>query len=116
MNKHMEKVIRKLEIETAMFLIVAVIVFGGVAGIANQLKTKAADPVSEFSQEVSAGTLAAFVRDDSRVVVGSPTVAFSGTTFSFDCLTGDSRSSGTLGTDSQRVYVDNPDAADGGWN
>ncbi|MDD5731669.1 MAG: hypothetical protein PHU42_02145, partial [Patescibacteria group bacterium] len=36
--------------------------------------------------------------------------------FSFDCLTGANRSDGTLGTNTQRVYVDNPNAVSGAWN
>jgi len=116
MNKHIEKVIRKLEIETAIFFVIAVMVFGGIGEIANGLKTKAADPVSQFTQTINNGVLTAAIRDSSRITVSSPGVTFGPLNFSFDCLTGANSSDGILGTDAQRLYVDNPGAASGGWN
>lgn len=68
-----------------------------------------------FTQTINAGTLTADILDASRVSVGSPTVALTSKSFSFDCYAGGTASTGTLGTNSERVYVINPDAADNGW-
>jgi hypothetical protein len=70
---------------------------------------------SDFSQVISAGTLTTDIRDASRVTVASPSVTMSAKTFSFDCQSGGSASTGTFGTNTERVYIDNPDAADNGW-
>lgn len=70
---------------------------------------------TDLNQTINAGTLVTDIRDASRVTVASPAVAFSGATFSFDCLSGGSRPSGTFGTNVERIYVDNPGAADNGW-
>jgi hypothetical protein len=51
----------------------------------------------------------------SRVTVGSPTFALGSKTFSFNCQSGGSASTGTLGSASQRLYTINPDGADNGW-
>jgi len=71
---------------------------------------------TDLTQVINAGTLVTDIRDSSRVPVGSPAVAMSASTFSFDCLTGASRPTGTFGTNDERIYVDNPDVADDGWN
>jgi len=71
---------------------------------------------TDLNQNINAGTLVTDIRDASRVTVASPAVAFSAATFSFDCLSGGSRPSGTFGTNTERIYVDNPDGADNGWN
>ena len=72
-----------------------------------------------FTQTLNAGILATDILDASRVPVALPTVPFSAKTFSFDCHYNGSptntASSGLLGTNTQRVYVMNPDAADNGW-
>lgn len=70
---------------------------------------------SDFTQTVNAGTLTTDIRDASQVAVANPSVAFSAVTFAFDCQSGGSASTGTFGTNTERLYVDNPDAADGGW-
>lgn len=67
---------------------------------------------SNFQQTINAGTLAVDITDSSYVTVGSPSVVFGATTFSFAC----GSSTGTLGTSSQQIYVQNPDAADSGWS
>lgn len=66
---------------------------------------------SNFTQTINAGTLSIDIVDGSYVTVGSPSVAFPPVTFSFSCQT----NSAVFGTTSQRIYVRNPDAADGGW-
>jgi hypothetical protein len=74
-----------------------------------------ATPNSNFTQNITSGTLAADIKNASRVAVGSPAVAMGSKSFSFDCQTGGSAASGTFGTNSERIYVDNPDGADNGW-
>lgn len=71
---------------------------------------------SQFSQEILVGTLATQIRSDSTTEVGSPNVVMSDTTFSFNCqnyLT--ASTTGTFASSTERLYVDNPDAADSGW-
>lgn len=70
---------------------------------------------TDFSQTISAGSLSTGIFDASRVAVGSPSVGMSAMNFSFDCQAGGSASSGTFGTNTQRIYVSNPDGADNGW-
>src|SRR5688500_9439075 len=83
-------------------------VFGGA--------TVFAANISNCSQVINTGTLNTDIMDASRVSVASPAVAMSGKTFSFDCQAGGSASTGTFGTNTERVYVNNPDGADNGWN
>lgn len=71
---------------------------------------------STFSQVINAGTLSTDILDSSRVAVGSPAVSMSAVNFSFSCQSGGSASTGTFGTNNERIYVSNPDAADSGWN
>lgn len=66
---------------------------------------------ADLTQTISAGSLATEVRDASRVTVSSPSFALSSGGFSFNCQT----TTGTLGSGTQRIYVDNGDAADNGW-
>jgi hypothetical protein len=68
-----------------------------------------------LNQTINAGTLTTDILDASRVTVGSPAVAFSAKTFSFDCQFSGSASTGLLGSNTERVYTINPDGADNGW-
>ncbi len=86
-----------------------------VVVLASSIVTFAANN-STFSQVINAGTLSTDILDSSRVAVGSPAVSMSASNFSFSCQTGGSASTGTFGTNNERVYVSNPDAADSGWN
>lgn len=90
-------------------LLVATFVVGIVAA-----PVIAADD-TDFSQTISAGSLSTGIFDASRVAVGSPAVTMSAMNFSFDCQAGGSSSSGTFGTNTERIYVSNPDGADNGW-
>lgn len=85
----------------------------GVAFIA--ASTVFASSTSSFSQVINAGTLAADIRSNSTTSVSSPAVTMSSKTFAFTCLSGGSASTGTFGTSSERIYLDNPDGADNGW-
>jgi len=57
------------------------------------------------------GSLTTDIVDGSYVTVGSPTMAMNSATFSLICQT----VTGSFGTASQQIYVNNNDAADGGW-
>jgi len=100
--------IRRIISGATVFTLVLFVLASGFAAV------RAANN-STLNQTINFGTLVTDIRDASRVSVVSPTVAFSATTFSFTCLTGGSRPSGTFGTNTERIYVDNPGAADGGW-
>lgn len=84
-----------------------------VAGLTSGTVLAAND--SDFNQTINAGTLSTGIFDASRVAVVSPSVTMSAMNFSFDCQAGGSASSGLFGTNSERVYVSNPDGADNGW-
>lgn len=71
-----------------------------------------AAPNSQLQQQIKPGTLSTDVLDASRNPVASPSAALSALNFSFNCQT----STGTLGTNTERLYVSNGGAADGGWN
>jgi hypothetical protein len=66
---------------------------------------------SNFQQEITAGTLSVDITDSSYVTVGSPSVTLGATAFSFSCQT----TTGTFGTASQQIYIQNPDASDNGF-
>ena len=67
---------------------------------------------SEFTQEITADNLTVSIVDSDFATVGSPSFTMGASTFSFDCTT----STGIFGaTSTQMIYVQNPDAADGGW-
>jgi hypothetical protein len=70
---------------------------------------------SDFSQTINSGTLTTSILDSLRAVVGSPSVSMSAKNFSFDCQAGGSASTGTFGSNSERLYATNGDAADNGW-
>jgi hypothetical protein len=70
---------------------------------------------SQFNQSINAGSLATDIKDASRNTVASPSVGFSAVSFPFTCLTGGSAPTGTFGTNTERIYVENPGAANNGW-
>lgn len=76
-----------------------------VVGVVNAAST------SNFTQTINAGTLSVDIVDGSYVTVGSPSVTMGAETFSFSCQS----ATGTFGSGTQQIYVQNPDAADNGW-
>jgi hypothetical protein len=70
---------------------------------------------STLNQTINPGVLATGILDDSRNPVGTPAVAMSAKNFSFECQNGVDSSTGTLGTNTERLYVSNADAADNGF-
>lgn len=74
-----------------------------------------AAPTPTLTQTITAGVLSTDILDAARNAVASPAVGMSSKSFSFDCQTGANASAGTLGTNSERVYVSNPGGANNGW-
>lgn len=76
-----------------------------------------AAPASDLTQNITAGTLAVDILDASRAAVTSPSISLSAKSFSFNCQSGGSASTGTLGSNTQRLYAINPGATTpNGWN
>ena len=71
-----------------------------------------AAPTSSFTQTINPGTLAVDIVNAGYTPVASPTVAMTPVTFNFACQS----STGTFGTATEQIYVQNPDAADDGWS
>ena len=66
---------------------------------------------TQFNQTINPGVLSIGIVDGSYNTVPSPAVTFGAVNLAFDCQT----TTGTLGTASQQLYIENPDGADGGW-
>lgn len=73
-----------------------------------------ASPDTEFTQVINDGVLSTDILDAGGAPVASPTVTMSAVSTSASCQT--PGSSGTFGTSSERIYVDNPGGANSGWN
>lgn len=66
---------------------------------------------SELTQEINEGILSTSVRDGSGNIVASPTFAMS----AISASTSQQTSTGTFGSSTQRITVDNPGGASNGW-
>lgn len=99
------KVIKKASLAVALAA-----TFGVAVGVPSSYAALTAD--SELTQEVTAGTLSTSVRDASGAVVASPSFGMSSTVAS---STAAATSTGTFGTNAQRISVDNPGGANSGW-
>lgn len=107
----MSKFTRQLMAQMRLAVILlSVGVLSAGAGTATYVLAALVD-TSTFNQTITAGSLSAAIVDAAYAEVPSPSITMSGQTFSFSCQT----STGTFGTTSQQLYVQNPDAADGGW-
>jgi len=102
----MQKLLRKLDF--AMVFFMAVIMTGAFSAVTYVL----AAPTSSFNQTINPGTLIADIVNESYVPVSNPSFSLEAKTFSFSCQS----SAGFFGTTTKQIYVQNPDAADGGWN
>lgn len=91
-----------------LFLVVGLI---GVICNIESLQKAIAAPVSNFTQVIGAGALSVDIVDGSFVAVANPAVAMNPLAFSVACQD----ATGTFGTDTERIYVKNPDSAEGGW-
>jgi hypothetical protein len=96
------KKIAKPRVVLASFLGVA-LVASGVAVYAD---------TTDLSQVITAGTLTTFIGNTSGAEVGSPSVSFPSTAVSSSMQT----KNATYGTNTERIYIDNPGGADNGWN
>lgn len=74
-----------------------------------------AAPNSTLTQTITAGVLSTDILDAARTPVAAPAVGMTSKPFAFDCQTGANASSGTLGTNTERLYLTNPSAANNGW-
>ncbi len=110
MGKINHWMLRKFKL--VVVLVLSILVAGGIGTVGFVW----AASTSNFTQTINQGTLSVDIVDDSWVTVGSPAVAMSDSNFSLTCLTAGNRPTGTFGTDTQRIYVTNPDANDGGWH
>lgn len=91
--------------------------FAALALLVVQAVPVFASSASDLTQTITAGTLTVDILDASRVAVGSPSIAMSSKSFSFTCQSGGSASTGTLGSNTQRLYAINPGASTpNGWN
>lgn len=68
-----------------------------------------------FTSNISAGVLLADIRNQFGQSIANPTLDFGTITNSYNCRTGSTSLSAKLGSDSSRIYVDNPKAAYDGW-
>ncbi len=75
-----------------------------------------ASPITDVTQTINSGVLSTDILDATRAAVALPTFAMSAKSFSFDCYAGGSASTGTLGSNTQRLYISNPSGANNGWN
>ena len=66
---------------------------------------------SQITQQINAGVLSTSIRDGAGAVVASPTFAMSAVAAS----TSQQTSTGTFGSSTQRITVDNPGGANNGW-
>lgn len=108
MNIHINENTRIYSLKTIAFFVIFSVSF--LVAVGNIIHAAA---TSEFQVTINAGTLSVDIADStsSYATVASPTVSFSAQNFSFTCGT----TTGTLGTTTQAIYVQNPDAADSGW-
>jgi len=70
-----------------------------------------AQTTTNFTQTINSGTLSVDITDSDYETVAEPAVTMSDTAFSFSCQI----VTGTFGTSSEQVYIQNPGAASGGW-
>jgi len=91
-----------------LYRVVAVAVVGAAVAPVAYAATTAN---SQLTQQINAGVLSTDVRDGSNNIVASPSFAMSAVPVSTSVQT----STGTFGTSTQRISVDNPGGANNGW-
>ncbi len=91
------------------------VVLLGVLGLALLHTQVSAVPASDLTQTINPGTLNTDILDASRATVAAPVFSMTAKNVSVDCQFGGNASTGLLGTNTQRIYVSNTDAADNGW-
>lgn len=101
MKKIIKQTIKKIGILGSLIVL-------GIIGV--NIANAASTPT--FNQTINPGTKSVDIVNESYVTVGSPAVSMGAVTFSFAAQT----ATGTLGTASEKIYVQNPDGADTGWS
>lgn len=91
---------------------VAVVAVFAVAIIAAPATYAALTTDSTLSQQITGGVLSTSIRDNTGVVVASPSFTINSVAVSTAAQT----ATGTFGSSTQRIYVDNPGGADNGWS
>ena len=94
-------------IKSATYSVLLMPLLGGMAFAAS---------TPTLTQTITAGVLSTDILNATRTPVASPAVSMSSKAFAFDCQIGANASTGTLGTNTERVYVINPSGANNGWN
>lgn len=96
-------------------LIIASVGVVGLLGLYNMTNSSIANAAttasSKLSQTINPGVLSTDIRNSSNVVVNNPTFSMAAKTVSFSQQT----STGTFGDNQNRIYVENPGAANNGW-
>lgn len=98
--------------KTLKKLILGIVAVGVIAIVPSVATFAQATP--NVVQQINGGSLSAAILDASRVSVSSPSFGMTSTGFSFNCQT----ATGTLGSNTQRLYVLNPSGTSAGqsWN
>ena len=96
-------------------LIVASVGVVGLLGLYNMTNPSVANAAttanSKLSQTINPGVLSTDIRDSTNSVVNNPTFAMGATTVSSSLGSG----TGVFGDNDNRIYAENPGAADNGW-
>lgn len=96
-------------------LIVASVGVVGLLGLYNMTNPSVANAAttanSKLSQTINPGVLSTDIRDSTNSVVNNPTFAMGATTVSSSLRF----AGGVFGNNDNRIYVENPGAADNGW-
>lgn len=82
-----------------------------VFGATSVISTVEAAPTGQLNQPITAGTLSTDIKDSNSDPVPAPSFALSAAFLTTSCQT----TTGTYGSNAQRVYADNPGVADSGW-
>jgi hypothetical protein len=99
-----------------VFTILLVSYFGLILFIVlNVALFVSASQTASLTVQINAGSLVTDIRDESRISIDTPTFPMSTVGFSFTCLTGVEAATGNLGSNLQRIYIDNPGTATDVW-
>lgn len=106
MSKLTNYSLRKLNFGLAIFLAVFMVSSLIVVSYTS------ASATSSWTQVIGSGTLSVDIVDAATSTIASPYLNLDNATFSFTCQA----TTGTFSTSTQQIYIQNPDAADGGWS
>lgn len=100
--------VRSEKIAKVSFVVMAIVAVGVLGAPAAHAALTAN---STLSQSIGSGTLSTSIRDESGAVVSGPSFSLTSTNVSTSAQT----ATGTWGSASQRITVDNPGGANNGW-